>query len=77
MAKRKWILPVLLSALLVILGSYISAWLLMPPRADYGATWESYRKEDKNTIDVLYFGSSLVYCNVVPSVVWEQSGITS
>ena len=77
MAKRKWILPVLLSAVLVILGSYISAWLLMPPRADYGATWESYRKEDKNTIDVLYFGSSLVYCNVVPSVVWEQSGITS
>ena len=77
MRKRKWILPVILAVGLFVLGTYGSAWLLMPSRTEYGATWETYRREPKDSVDVLYFGSSLVYCNVVPSVVWEESGITS
>lgn len=77
MCKKKWILPVILAVVLFVLGTYGSAWLLMPSRTEYGATWETYRREPRNSVDVLYFGSSLVYCNVVPSVVWEESGITS
>jgi len=77
MSKRKWIVPILLLLLVFVLGTYGAAWLLMPSRTDYGATWETYRQEPRNSVDVLYFGSSLVYCNVVPSVIWEESGITS
>ncbi|HPB18197.1 MAG TPA: hypothetical protein PK870_11130, partial [Clostridia bacterium] len=51
--------------------------ITMPKRYDYGSTWGSYLKEPKNSIDVMFFGSSLVYCNVVPSVIYEKSGITS
>ena len=77
MGKKKWILPILILVLIVLLGTNLCAWLLMPARTNYGATWESYLKEPRNSIDVLYFGSSLAYCNIVPGVVWEETGITS
>lgn len=77
MSKRKWILPVTLLLTVFLLGTYGAAWLLMPSRTEYGATWETYRREPKNSVDVLYFGSSLAYCNIAPAVVWEESGITS
>ena len=77
MGKKKWILPIFVLILVVLLGTNLCAWLLMPTRTNYGATWESYLKEPRNSIDVLYFGSSLAYCNIVPSVVWEETGVTS
>lgn len=51
--------------------------ITMPKRYDYGSTWGSYLEEPSDSIDVLFFGSSLVYCNVNPSVIYESSGITS
>ena len=77
MQKQKWLLPILLLIVVFILGTYVSAWLLMPFRSNYGSTWENYLKEPKNSVDVLYFGSSLVYCNIIPSEIWQESGITS
>lgn len=77
MQKRKWILPIAVFLLIFFVGTYGAAWLLMPARTEYGATWETYRQEPRNSIDVLYFGSSLAYCNIVPSVIWEEAGITS
>lgn len=77
MRKRKWIVPVVIFLLIFFVGSYGAAWLLMPARTEYGATWETYRQEPRDSIDVLYFGSSLAYCNIVPGVIWEETGITS
>lgn len=51
--------------------------LLLPVRTSYGATWDQYQMETPNSLDVLYFGSSIVYCDVIPAVVWEESGLTS
>lgn len=77
MKRRRWILPIAILLLVFVVGSYTAAWLVMPFRADYGATWETYLEEPRNSVDVLYFGSSLVYCNVVPSVIWEKTGVTT
>ena len=77
MRKQKWILPVIVLLLVFVLSTFGIARLLMPVRTDYGATWEMYLEEPKNSVDVLYFGSSLTYCNVVPAVVWEETGIAS
>jgi hypothetical protein len=49
----------------------------MPVRRDYGSTWETYLQEEENSIDVLFFGSSIVYCDVSPGVLWDTAGITS
>ena len=77
MKKRRWLAAGLASVLLFIILSYTAGWLLMPPRVNYGSTWSRYLQEPKDSIDVMYFGSSLVYCNIVPAVIWEDTGITS
>jgi len=51
--------------------------LLMPHRWDYGATWDMYLQEDENTIDVMFFGSSLAYCDIVPPIIYENTGLTA
>ena len=66
MKKKRWIAAGLVSALLFVILSYTAGWLLMPPRVNYGSTWSRYLQEPENSIDVLYFGSSLTYCNIVP-----------
>ena len=44
-----------LLALLLLLGAGA---LLRPPQETYGSTWRAYRAEPRNSIDVLYLGSS-------------------
>lgn len=66
----------LLLALLVGFIAVSSA-VLMPKRLNFGSTWNQYLKEQENSADVLFFGSSISYCDIVPSVIWENSGITS
>lgn len=51
--------------------------VLTPKRMDYGATWDMYLQEPEDTIDVLFFGTSLVYLDVVPAVIYDETGITS
>lgn len=53
----------------------LSMKVLMPKRHDLGATWDMYALEEPNTIDILFFGSSLVYCDVVPAMIYEESQI--
>lgn len=38
---------------------------------------EQYEAEPKDSIDVLYFGSSPIYAGLNPMFMWEQYGITS
>ena len=45
------------AALLVVL--YLAGSRLMPHRYDYGSVWESYLQEEPDTVDVLFFGSSM------------------
>ncbi|MBR5283993.1 MAG: hypothetical protein IKU27_02940, partial [Clostridia bacterium] len=50
--------------------------LTTPKQHDYGSTWGHFLQEEENSIDVLFIGSSLTYCNVVPSIFWEESGLS-
>lgn len=50
---------------------------LAPERDEYGAGWKSYLAEEKNTADLLFFGSSVAYCDVIPAKIYERSGLTS
>ena len=77
MKKIKEAAAILIAAAIVFCAAYFSAWLLTPPRTDYGAVWDLYLQEEPDTIDVLYFGSSIVYCDMIPAVVWEETGLTS
>lgn len=77
MKKRNWIIAAVLSATLFLSACYAAAWLLIPARGSFGSTWESYLQEPENSIDVLFFGSSLTYCNIVPSVIYEETGVTT
>lgn len=51
--------------------------LVTPKQHDYGATWGHYLAEETDSVDVLFIGSSMTYCDIVPAVFWEQSGLTS
>lgn len=53
------------------------SYLYMPERRDYGATWNMYCREQKDSIDVMFFGSSLAFCDIIPARIYENSGITS
>jgi len=79
MSMHKWhkVIAIILAILIFVAVCYTAGWLLMPVRVNFGSTWESYLMEDRDTIDVLFFGSSMVYCDVIPAVIWEESGIAS
>lgn len=38
---------------------------------------ESIRKQKENTVDVIFFGSSHVYCDIATGVLWDNYGISS
>ncbi len=65
-------------ALAVLLGvtSYLG-YRYMPDRLDYGATWNMYLKEKKNSIDLMFVGSSMAYCDVIPARIYENTGHTT
>jgi len=67
----------LLTAALLAAGLYQAGIALMPGRDDFGSTWGDFLQEDRDSIDVLFFGSSMVYCDVCPGVIYDESGLTS
>ena len=67
----------LLAAVLFFTVSWQLGQLLMPIRTVYGSDWEAFLEEDPDSHDVLFFGSSLVYCDVIPAILWEETGLTS
>lgn len=76
---KKWreATAILLAAALFTGLTYGAAWLLREPRDNYGCTWPRYEQEERDSLDVLYLGTSLVYCDVIPAVVWKETGLTS
>lgn len=63
------------AAVLFLFVSCAAGTLLMPVRRDYGSTWETFLREPENSVDVMFFGSSLVYCDVIPAAIWEETGL--
>lgn len=77
MSLRKELLGLLCLLLALSLFCSVSVSVLIPKRYDYGAVWGMYAEEPKDSTEVLFLGSSLIYCDVVPSVIYEETGITS
>lgn len=78
MRKKAKRITAFITCLVVVLC--VSSWLgwrLLPLRSDFGATWHRYTEEDRDSIDVLFLGSSIAYCDIMPSVLYEKTGIPS
>lgn len=77
MKKIRELFAVIL-ALCIFTGITCGAgWLLLPPLKNCGINWDQFLREERDSLDVLYFGSSITYCDMIPAVVWEESGLTS
>lgn len=77
MKKHREIIAIILAVVLFLLLCFSAAGLLIPFRSEYGVNWSSYVEEESDSIDVLFFGSSMSYCNIVPAVIYEHSGLSS
>lgn len=78
--KTRKILEICAFILFVTITLFSVSWLsyiFLPERNDYGAIWHKYLEEDENSIDVMFFGSSLVFCDIIPAEIYSESGITS
>jgi len=77
MKRIRETISIILAAALFVLLCFAAANLLIPYRYDYGVDWKDYLDEEENTSDVLFFGSSIVYCDIIPSVIYDSTGISS
>ncbi len=77
MKKIKEITAFLLSLAVITGICYYLPYKLMPPKYDYGALWNMYGEEPQDSIDVLFIGSSLAYCDIVPAAIYDKTGVTS
>lgn len=76
-ARWKELAALLLAACMTLTLQYKLGQDMLPERYQYGSVWNTYLQEQKNSVDVLFFGSSIVYCDVIPSVLYEESGCTA
>ena len=65
---------IILVAVLILLGL---GKLLLLKSEDGISQLESIRKQEKDTVDVIFLGSSHVYCNIATGVIWDNYGISS
>lgn len=65
----------LLISLAVFCGA--ASVVVTPKRQDCGALWRQYRQEERDSIQVLAFGSSMAYCDLAPAVIYEETGLAS
>ncbi len=63
---------VFLLGLAVLLGA---VQFVVLPRHDRDKLWMDYRDLPRNSVDVLFLGTSLVHANINPTVMWEKTGI--
>lgn len=77
MKKIRELFAIVLAVCIFVGITYSAGWLLLPPLVACGANWDSFLMEEPDSVDMLYFGSSITYCDVIPAVVWEESGLTS
>ena len=77
--KKKLKNIIVICVFLSVLIGFIAAAgnVTMPKRYEYGANWGAFRQEQQDSFDAIFFGSSLAYCNVIPAIIWENSGIST
>lgn len=68
-----WCVAFLLVAALLL---HICGNILRPAHTNYGSTWSAYLAEPKDSIDVLFLGSSYAYCDWDPGAMYAASGLT-
>lgn len=74
-SRREWLWCLaFVAAAALALG--LAGRALKPAHRDYGSTWGAYLAEPKNSIDVLFLGSSMAYCDWNPGIVFDESGLT-
>ena len=71
------LLVLLLALLLLGVLLFRAGCALMPERTVYGAVWSSYLQEPENSVDLLILGSSRAYCDVIPALIWQKTGVSS
>jgi len=74
--KRKESVFVAAFLLTALLLWQLTAAILRPAHTSYGSTWKAYRCEPRNSIDVLFLGSSYAYCDWNPGIMYAESGLT-
>ncbi len=74
---RREAAALLCAVLAVALGLGLLTRLLIPKRHDFGSVWGHFLEEEEHSIDVLFYGSSMVYCDVVPAVLWRETGLSA
>ena len=74
---KKELIGILCLVAALVIFSVAAGKVLTTKRLDYGATWDMYLKEPENTIDVLFYGSSLAYCDIAPGVIYDETGVAS
>ena len=72
---RECCFALLFLLLTAVLVNFVSD-VLRPAQTTYGSTWSAFRAEPRDSLDVIYLGSSFAYCDVNPSVVYDASGLT-
>ena len=77
MRVKKEVFSFLAALVLFLILFQETGYLLLPELDVSGTDWKSYRKEPENSIQVMFVGSSVVFCDIVPAVIFEESGITS
>ena len=71
------IIAFLLAVTVTVTGLLHLGSRLLPAHYEYGSAWDTYLAEEKDSLDVMFFGSSLSYCDIVPAQIYTQSGIRS
>lgn len=59
----------------LVLGSVTE--LVSPKRHAFGSDWGEFLQEPADSVDVLFIGSSLTYCNIIPAIFWQETGLTA
>ena len=74
---RKEFFALLASLLVIAMVLSAASVLCSPKRHNYGSDWGEFLREERDTVDVLFIGSSLTYCNIIPAIFWEETGLTA
>lgn len=71
------IIAIILCVLIVFAVSVYAGYIYNPTRTSFGGLWNMYKCEDENSVDVMFVGSSLTYCDIIPAEIYEQTGHTA
>ncbi len=80
MKIRKIIIEItalLLCVIMLFVCTSRMGFILMPERYDYGGTWNMFLEEKENSIDLMIVGSSHAYCNIIPSQLYRDTGVSN